>query len=131
MKQPKTSAVTAMPAHSPNPAQTLCKALFRAADALGLRQAELGRAIGLERTSVSRLKNKGVLDPDSKTGELAACVIRIYRDLFALLGADETAIRHWMATPNLHLNGAPNELIQQVQGLVRVIAYLDAMRGKV
>lgn len=131
MKQRKTQAAGAIPVLSPDPARTLCKALFRAADALGLRQAELGRAIGLERTSVSRLKNKGVLDPDSKTGELGALVIRLYRDLFALLGDDEAALRHWMTTPNLHLNGPPNELIQQVQGLVRVIAYLDAMRGKV
>ncbi len=131
MKHIRTRAAKAAAVDVPDPARTLCKALFRAADALGLRQAELGRAIGLERTSVSRLKNKGVLDPDSKTGELGALVIRIYRDLFALLGDDETAIRHWMTTPNLHLNGPPNELIQQVQGLVRVIAYLDAMRGKV
>ena len=131
MKQTRGIASRTRPVDVPDPARTLCKALFRAADALGLRQAELGRAIGLERTSVSRLKNKGVLDPDSKTGELAALVIRLYRDLFALLGDDEAAIRHWMATPNLHLNGPPNELIQQVQGLVRVIAYLDAMRGKV
>lgn len=131
MKHRKAQAAKAAHALTPDPARTLCKALFRAADALGLRQAELGRAIGLERTSVSRLKNKGLLDPDSKTGELGALVVRIYRDLFTLVGDSEAAIRHWMATPNLHLNGPPNELIQQLQGLVRVVAYLDAMRGKV
>jgi Protein of unknown function (DUF2384) len=36
-----------------------------------------------------------------------------------------------MKTPNHHLNGAPNQLIQQAQGLIQVLVYLDAMRGKV
>ncbi len=115
----------------PNPQAVLCKALFNTMDHLGLTQAELGRTIGLDRTSITRLKQKGVLNPQSKTGELATYVIRIFRDLYALMGGDEAAIQHWMKTLNRHLNGQPSQLIQQAQGLVQVLGYLDAMRGKV
>ena len=115
----------------PDPQAVLCKALFNTMTCLGLKQRELGQTIGLDRTSVTRLKRKGSLNPESKSGELAACLIRIFRDLYALTGGDENAIQHWMKTPNRHLNGAPNELIQRAQGLIQVLGYLDAMRGKV
>ena len=116
---------------SPDPERTLCKALFKAMEYLGLRQSQLGLVIGLERTSITRLKQRGTLSPDSKAGELATYVIRIFRSLFALLGDNESAIRHWMTTYNQHLNGRPDELIQQAQGLVQVMGYLDSMRGKI
>src|SRR3989304_9959749 len=105
---------------SPDPERTICKALFKAMEYLGLRQSQLGLVIGLERTSITRLKQRGTLSPDSKAGELATYVIRIFRSLFALLGDNESAIRHWMTTYNQHLNGRPDELIQQAQGLVQV-----------
>lgn len=123
--------MTTVRAVSPDPQAVLCKALLKASGYLGLKQSELGQAIGLDRTSITRLKQKGTLNPDSKTGELATYVIRIFRDLYVLMGGDETAIQHWMKTPNHHLNGSPHELIQSAQGLVQVLSYLDAMRGKV
>jgi len=122
----KTATTTA-----PDPEHTLCKALFKAMDTLGLKQSALGRIIGLDRSSVTRLKQRGTLNPESKEGELAAYVIRIFRSLFALMGDNEKAIQHWMKTPNTHLNGKPSELIQHAQGLVQVMGYLDSMRGKV
>ncbi len=115
----------------PDAGRTLCKALFSAKEYLGLNQSDLALAIGLDRSTITRLKQKGALNPDSKPGELATYVIRIFRSLFALMGDNETAIRHWMSTYNQHLNGRPEELIQQTQGLVQVLGYLDAMRGKV
>jgi hypothetical protein len=39
-------------------------------------------------------------------------------------------MRHWMHTANHHLEGTPAELMSRVQGLLRVVEYLDAMRGK-
>lgn len=118
-------------AATPDADHTLCKALFRAKDYLGLNQSDLALAIGLDRSTITRLKQKGALNPDGKPGELATYVIRIFRSLFALMGDDEAAIRHWMATYNRHLNGRPAELIQSTQGLVQVMGYVDAMRGRV
>ena len=124
-------AMTALHRTSLDPQAVLCKALFNAMDYLGLKQAELGLTIGLDRTSITRLKQKGVLNPQSKPGELATYIIRIFRALYALMGGDQAAIQHWMKTHNRHLNGQPNELILQAQGLIQVLSYLDAMRGKV
>lgn len=115
----------------PNADSILCKALFSAADILSLTQAELGLAIGLDRTSIIRIKHKGVLDRESKTGELATYVIRIFSDLYALMGGDRAAMRHWMQSRNNHLKGHPAELILKTYGLVHVMDYLGAMRGKV
>lgn len=115
----------------PDADAVLCKALFNAKDILSLTQADLGLAIGLDRTSITRIKQRGAIDPQSKAGELATYVIRIFRDLYALMGGDKAAIQHWMKTYNNHLNGQPSELIRKAHGLIRVLGYLDAMRGKV
>lgn len=123
--------MTTAPAITPDPQAVLCKALFKAMNYLGLKQRELGQTIGLDRSSIARLKQKGMLNPECKAGELATYVIRIFRDLYTLMGGDETAIRHWMKTPNRHLNGRPNDLVQTAQGLIQVLAYLDAVRGKI
>lgn len=123
--------MTAVQRPAPDPSAVLCKALFKAMEFLGLTQAQLGQAIGMDRTTITRLKQKGQLNPHSKPGELATYVIRIFRDLYALMGNDPSAIQHWMKTPNRHLHGQPSELIQQAHGLIQVLSYLDAMRGKV
>lgn len=116
---------------NPEPDAVLCKALFNAQTGLGLSQTELATTIGVDRSTISRLKTRGRLDPDSKSGELGACVIRIYRALYSLMGGDNDAMKHWMAVSNHHLGGTPRELITGVQGLVQVVEYLDAMRGRV
>ena len=41
-----------------------------------------------------------------------------------------TAARAWLQAPNSHLNGVPAERIASVEGLVDVVQYLDAMRGR-
>lgn len=122
-----------MSAHTqvqPEPAAVLAKAVLRAADQLGLRQAELARALGLHRTAISRLKQSATLDPASKTGELALLLIRIARSLSALTGGDEAWIRHFMRTPNQLSGGIPLQQIETIQGLVTVLQLVDALRGK-
>jgi len=116
---------------SPDPGNILCKALLNLKEALDLNQTEIGNAIGLNRTSVGRLASRGTLAPDSKTGELALLLIRIYRALYAMVGGDKQAMRHWLRTSNKHLGHPPIELIASVQGINRVVEYLDAIRGKV
>jgi Antitoxin Xre/MbcA/ParS C-terminal toxin-binding domain/Antitoxin Xre-like helix-turn-helix domain len=110
----------------PDPRRVLAAALVSAGKELGLTQAELGAVIGRDRTAISR----GQLDPDSKSGELALLLIRAYRALFALVGGDAALMRHWMHTENVHTGGVPAEQIRSIQGLSRVVDYLDAMRGK-
>jgi hypothetical protein len=119
-----------LPHIAAQPDAVLCKALLNATEEMGLTQAEIGAIIGLERTSISRLKTRGSLNPASKEGELAACVLRIYRALYALVGGDRDSLQHWLRVENQHLQGTPVALMQQVQGLVRVLEYLDAIRGK-
>ena len=111
----------------PEPRRVLATALVNAGKELGLTQHDLGQVIGKDRTVLSR----GGLDPCSKPGELALLLIRAYRALFALTGGDREAMRHWMHTENLHTGGVPSEQVRSVQGLMRVVEYLDAIRGKV
>ena len=39
-------------------------------------------------------------------------------------------MQHFLRTENRHLDATPLPLMMQVQGLVRVVEYLDAIRGK-
>ena len=104
----------------------LAKALLNAGRVLGLSQAELGEIVGRDRTSIGR-----GLEPASKSGELALLLIRCYRSLFVLVGGRPEDMRHWMHTPNRDTGGVPAEQIKRVQGLTRVVEYLDAMRGRI
>jgi hypothetical protein len=113
-------------ARKPEPNATLTKAFLNAGKALGLTQDDLGTIIGRDRTLFHR---KGV-DPHSKAGELALMLIRAYRGLFALVGGKEQDLKHWMHTKNRHTGGIPAEQVKSVSGLVHVVEYLDAMRGK-
>lgn len=104
----------------------LGRSLFAAAAELGLNRTEAGRIIGRDRTSIER---SGV-NPDTKAGELALLVVRIYRSLYALMGGDRENMLHFMRTPNRGTGGLPAEQLYDVPGLVAVCEYLDAMRGK-
>ena len=108
----------------PDPTTVLTKALLNAGQVLGLSRQQLGEVIGRDRTSIAR----GV-EPASKAGELALLLVRCYRSLYALVGGDPQAMRHWMHTPNRDTGGVPAEQVRTVQGLTRVLEYLDAMRG--
>ena len=87
--------------------------------------------LGVHRSAITRLKKNLDLQPDSKQGELALLLIRAARALFALTGGDEDWIRHFMRSPNHLTGGIPAEQVQTVQGLVRVLTCLDALRGKI
>jgi len=108
------------------PNAVLGRALVKAGKAFGLTQADLGIVVGRDRTAISRQ----TLEPDSKSGELALLLIRAYRALYVLVGGDGRQMKHWMHTPNRHVGGVPAVLIRSVQGLNRVVEYLDAIRGR-
>jgi hypothetical protein len=109
----------------------LTKATVRAADFLGIHQRELATILDWSEASVSRLRGQTVaLEPDSRKGEIALLLLRIYRSLDALLGGKEDDIRKWFSSYNTALGGVPRDLVKSLQGLFHVLTYLDAMRGK-
>ena len=115
---------------APDPAAVLTRATLSAATRLGLRSRELAAVVGASEASVSRLKGARLLDPASKEGELALLFLRLFRSLDALMGGDELRARAWLRAQNTHLGGVPAERIRTVEGLIDVVQYLDAMRGR-
>jgi transcriptional regulator with XRE-family HTH domain len=109
----------------------LTRALLRAATILGLSQKDVARIVGVSEATLSRVVGGArVLDPDSKEGELALLLLRVFRSADALLGGKESDVRAWFQAENAHLGEAPATRVQTVEGLVHVAEYLDAMRGK-
>lgn len=118
------------PAARPEPASVLTKAVLAAAARLDLRARHLAAIIGTSEASVSRMRAGRALDPEQKEGELALLFLRLYRSLDALVGGDDVKASAWLHADNDHLGGVPAERIRTVEGLVDVIQYLDAMRGR-
>ena len=116
---------------SPDRKVVLATAVLNAAEQLDLKQSQLAAVLGMHRTAISRMKNKPELDPESKQGELAVMLIRIYRALFSLMDGDLEWMRHFMQSHNKVTKGVPREQIQTVVGLMSVLQFVDAMRGKV
>ncbi len=114
----------------PDPAPILAKAAMNAAQRLGLRNKQLAEIIGTSEASVSRLRAGRGLDPQRKEGELALLFLRLYRSLDTLVGGDDAKARDWLHTNNDHVSGIPADRIRTVEGLVNVVQYLDAMRGR-
>lgn len=86
--------------------------------------------LGTSDASVSRLSRGRGIDPASKEGELALLLLRLFRSLDALVGGNEAQARAWLTGENEHLNAVPRERVHSVEGLVDVVRYLDAMRGR-
>jgi len=86
--------------------------------------------IGVSEATVSRLaRGERPLPPQSKEGQLAALLVRMFRSLDALVGNDAAQAAAWMGSHNDALNGVPRELIESPQGLVTAVLYLDSMRA--
>ena len=113
-------------------AATVSKAVRRAAELLHLSQALVAEIIGVSTASVSRLyAGSYLLQPErKKEWEHALLFLRLFRSLDAILGHGEQA-RAWLEGNNLALCGRPVELIRATEGLVRVVQYLDAYRGRI
>jgi DNA-binding XRE family transcriptional regulator len=99
---------------------------------LGLTQAELAPILGVSRATVSRMASGGhLLTPGQKAWELAAIFVRLFRSLDALVGSNEARAKAWLNSENLVLGAIPKKLISRTEGLVRVVQYLDAARGRI
>jgi hypothetical protein len=127
--------VTAVLSHAqaPSPEGVLTRAFVRATEILGVPQKDVGKILGISPASASRLLTQHTrsIKPDSKEGELAILFLRMFRSLDALLDGDLAGSRAWLRAENQHLGGVPLTLTHSVEGLVHVIEYLDAMRGKI
>ncbi len=118
------------PLSAPAPDAVVAKAALAAADRLGLTNRHLSAVIGLSEASVSRMQRGRGVDPESKEGELALMFVRLFRALDALMGGNDAQSRAWLHAMNDHLGGVPADRIRSVEGLVDVVQYLDAMRGR-
>lgn len=115
--------------------EVLKKALSRVAAKLEISRQELSAIVGPSESSLSRIFNatrnkQNYLEPESKEGQLAILLLRLYRNLDVLFGGNEKQCRLWLRSENLHLGASPIELIKSIEGLIQTIQYLDAMRGK-
>jgi len=118
----------------PKPAEeatVLSKAVVRAARLLSFSQREIAHILGVSEATASRLVAGSYRLSSSRTKEweLALLLVRLFRSLDALWGHEEAA-RTWLSTDNLALSARPVDLIPSVEGLVRVVNYLDNARGR-
>ncbi len=120
------------PQAHPDTGAVVLNAAVRAADLLGISQAQLARIVGVDPSTLSRRSRSGKgLDPRSKEYEAALLWIRLFRSLDAIVGGHDTSARAWLTSPNLAFAGQrPRDLIDDTEGLVRVLQYLDAHRAK-
>ncbi len=114
------------PAANPEAPRVLATAVLNAGKALGLKREEIGQIVGRDR---SRIRDG--IDPASPGGQAALLLVRCYRSLYALVDGDPAVMSHWMETPNHGTGGVPREQVFDLVGLVDVVQYLDAIRGKV
>jgi transcriptional regulator with XRE-family HTH domain len=125
MPRPLTSS-------KPEPRRILTGAVLRASALLAITQSHLAQILGLSPSTVSRMANGTyALDDQKKEWELGALFVRLFRSLDALIGSNDSAARAWLNGQNSGLIGRPIELIRSTEGLVRVVQYLDATRGRI
>jgi uncharacterized protein (DUF2384 family) len=129
VQQSKGSA--ARPGVAPDPGVVLTKAVVRAAGLLGMPQQALAQVLGVSRPTVTRmgLGTYRLSPSQPKSWELGTLFVRMFRSLDALVGHDAAA-RAWLDGPNTDLGARPADLILSAEGLVRVVHYLDAHRGR-
>jgi len=106
------------------------KSAVRAADRLALSNRLLADVLGVSEATVSRMgAGTYQLAADGKPFELAVLFLRLFRSLDGITGGDTDVARSWLRNENTALGAAPITLIDSVQGLVNVVAYLDARRA--
>lgn len=119
-------------AQSPKTAAALSKAVVRAARSLELSQQEFASITKMSVPQTSRLwTGTYELSPNkADEWELAILFFRTYRSLHTITGNNSDSIK-WLKSFNHSFATTPLDKMQSVEGLVRVVSYLDAHRGNV
>jgi hypothetical protein len=109
----------------------IAKAFIRSGEKLEIGSRVLGNVIGLSESSVSRMRagDCKLMAQGTKPRELATLFLRLYRSLDAIFGGDDSVSAQWLRNQNTAIGDTPINAIQTVQGLLRVIDYLDARRA--
>ena len=119
------------PHAEPDPGRVLTSAVLKASALLDITQSHLAQILGLSPSTVSRMASGSyTLDEDKKEWELGALFVRLFRSLDAVIGSNDATAQAWLSGANTGLSGRPIELIRTTEGLVRVVQYLDAARGR-
>jgi hypothetical protein len=113
--------------------RVLGEAVSRAAANWKLSDEDLGRILGISRTSALRLRNGTFkLKRGDTAFELGQYFVRIFRSLDSVMGSDDAASISWLRSHNVDLGARPVELMQQsITGLFRVADYIDGFRARV
>ena len=118
------------PSAPPDTAAVLGKATLSAARRLGLTNRDLAAILGSSEASISRLSGDRGLREGGAEARLALLFVRLFRSLDAITGGDESKALAWFTARNHHLGGVPADRVRTIEGLVDVVQYLDAFRGK-
>jgi hypothetical protein len=111
--------------------RVLTSAVMRASALYEITQSALAQILGLSPSTVSRMANGAyTLDDQKKEWELGALFVRVFRSLDAVVGSNDATARGWLNGENHGLKAKPIDLIRSTEGLVRVVQYLDAARGR-
>lgn len=109
----------------------LTKAILKLADFYNLTGKDLHHIIGVSESTITRLnQGKAYLSPTTKEGEIALLLLRVYRGLNSLIGTNHEKAKLWLNSYNKYFNKKPIDHLKTLTGLVEVVNYIDAMRGK-
>lgn len=115
-----------------NPTVVLAKALFRAADRLGVDDASLASIIGVSDAMILGYQQGAMtIDPSAPEGKQAVLLIGVLVALDVLVGAEEKQRTAWMNGYNVALDGVPMQVIQQPGGLESTLSYLDSLAATI
>lgn len=75
------------------------------------------------------MTTKGIIELDSTEGERALYIIDIAKKLSLLTSGDKDWMQAFMHSDNQGTGGIPAKQIGTLDGLVKIVRYVDAMRG--
>lgn len=111
--------------------QVLTKAICNLSRFYAFTGKDLSDILGISESSATRLhQGKKTISAHTKEGELALMLLRIYRSLNAILGNNHEKAKAWLNSDNSYFSKKPMDEMKTISGLISVVHYLDAMRGK-
>lgn len=125
-------AVTLDDSNQDQQRRVVTQATVQAADLLHIKGADLASILGVSASSVTRMRQGDYqIDPTRKEWQIAVLFVRLFRSLDSILAGREKDAIAWLNSENTALRARPADLLKDVAGLVHVLDYLDAVRGRV